>query len=310
MASDPSINAFNEQWRSSPLYAEALRMVGADPSGPLQLSDGQRKQLQAIITQRMGFQFPDGTEIDPAGNLNEDEGFAKQAKRWGPIVGAGALAAFGIPGFMPGLLGGGAAAGGAGIPALGNVNSITAGLAGGGGGLGSALTGGGILGAIGKGAGALSSLGSVLGGAARGSADQRMREGDSQVRQQQLLQQGSRDQFTAGLQGAQFQREGQDRERKQQILMQLLNNTQDSNITPGNPAIAGRMPTMTGGARPSNLTTNRESLLALLGQPQVQAPTYQPPPSLRLPTAGLGENLLGGIGLGSSILGALGSLRR
>lgn len=299
MASDPSINQFNEQWRSSPLYAQGLSSVGANPNGPLHLSDGQRKRLQAFIEQNMGIQFPDGVEVDPAGNMNENEGFGKQLAKWGPIAGAGALAAFGIPGLMPGLIGGGAAA-----PALGNVNGITSALGGGGGGMG------GILGTIGKFAGPLSSLGSVLGGAAKGSADQRYRESDALTRQQQLLQQGARDQFSAGLQGAQFQREGQDRERKQQILMQLLNNTQDANIQPGNPAIAARMGQSTGGARPSNLTTNRDSLLALLGQPQVQAPTYTPAPMMKLPTAGLGENILGGIGLGSSILGALGGLRR
>ena len=150
----------------------------------------------------------------------------------------------------------------------------------------------------------------MLGGAARGSADQRLRESQGLIQQQGLNQRGAEAQFSAGMQGANFQREGQDRERRQQVLMQLLNNTQDQNITPGNPAIAGRMPTVTGGARPSNLTTNREALMALLQQPQIGAPTYQPPPMLKLPQAGAGENILGGIGLGSSILGALGGLRR
>lgn len=313
MASDPAINQFNEQWRSSPLYAQGLAAVGANPNGPLHLSDGQRKQLQAFIEQNMGIQFPDGVEVDPAGNMNENEGFGKQLAKWGPIVGGGALAAFGIPGLIPGLIGGGGAAAGgaAGSIAAPTAEESAAGIAsmagsglGGGGGMG------GILGTIGKFAGPLASLGSVLGGAAKGSADQRYRESDALTRQQQLAQQGARDQFSAGLQGSQFQREGQDRARRQQVLMALLNNTQDANIQPGNPAIAARMGTSTGGARPSNLTTNREALMALLQQPQVTAPTYTPPPMLTLPKAGVGENILGGIGLGSSILGALGSLRR
>jgi hypothetical protein len=309
MASSPDINAWNEQWRSSPEYRQILASVGADPNGPLRLTDQQRKMVQAALEQS-GVSFEGGLEIDPAGNLNEDEGWSKH-KSWiiPAAIGVGTLGVGALgAGPAAGLFGGSSAAGGgasmAGLPALGNVNAITSALGGGGGGFG------GILSAIGNGAGALSSLGGVLGGAARGSADQRMREGDSLVRQQQLLQQGSRDQFTAGLQGAQFAREGQDRERKAAILMQLLNNTQDSNITPGNPAIAARMGTSTGGARPSNLTANREALMALLQQPQTQAPTYTPPPNLRLPTAGAGENLLGGIGLGSSILGALGALRQ
>lgn len=154
----------------------------------------------------------------------------------------------------------------------------------------------------------LAKLGGVTSGAALGSANQRNSEADQLLRQQQLLQQQARDQFTAGLQGSQFNREGQDRERKQAILMQLLNNTQDLNITPGNPAIAGRMPTVTGGARPSNLTTNREALMALLQAPQIQAPQYQAPAPFQLPKQGTGEKVLGGIGLGTSILGALGGL--
>jgi hypothetical protein len=170
----------------------------------------------------------------------------------------------------------------------------------------------GLAGGLGAGLGAASkvagSLGSVASGAAKGSADQRLREADPLLRQQQLLQQQSRDTFTAGLQGAQFNREGQDRQRKAAILAQLLNNTQDSNITPGNPNIASRMPQVSGGARPSNLTNNREALMALLMQPEAQAPTYQAPPNFALPQAGKGEQILGGVGLGSSILTALGPL--
>lgn len=154
----------------------------------------------------------------------------------------------------------------------------------------------------------LSKLGAVTSGAAKGSADQRLREADPLLRQQQLLQQGARDQFTAGLQSAQFERENQDRARKQQVLMSLLNNTQDANIQPGNPAIAARMGASTGGARPSNLTNNREALMALLGQAGPSAPTYQAPPAMSLPRAGVGEKILGGVGLTTNILGALGGL--
>lgn len=115
MASSQAINQFNERWRSSPEYARILQQVGARP-GQL-LSDQQRQQVQGLVEQAFGMKFPKGVEIDPAGNMNENEGFGKQAKRWGPIAGGAALAAFGIPGLMSGLLtgggGGAAAAGGA-----------------------------------------------------------------------------------------------------------------------------------------------------------------------------------------------------
>lgn len=206
-------------------------------------------------------------------------------------------------------LGKGLAIGGAGLGTVLTAGAASPALLGalGMGGLSSGLAGGlgAGLGAAGKIAG---SLGSVASGAAKGSADQRLREADPQLRQQQLLQQGARDTFTAGLQGAQFDREGQDRARKQQILMTLLGNTKDQSITPGNPAIAGRMPTVSGGARPSNLTNNSDALMQLLMQPQTQAPQYQAPPSFQLPQAGGLEKTLGGVGLGSSILAALGPL--
>jgi hypothetical protein len=186
---------------------------------------------------------------------------------------------------------------------MGGLSAGTAGALG-----AAAGVGGKIAGAIGNNSKAIGDIGAVASGAAKGSADQRLREADPLLREQQLLQQGARDQFSAGLQGADFDRAGQDRQRKQQILMSLLNNTQDQSITPGNPAIAGRMPQVTGGARPSNLTGNREALMALLQAPQIQAPQYQAPAPFSLPKAGFGEKALGGVGLGGSILGALGPL--
>ena len=106
MASSPELNQWNEGWRQSPRYAEILQSVGVDPSRPFKLSDQQRKQVQSAIEQAQGSAFPQGTEIDPAGNMNENEGFGKQAKKWGPLVGAAAITAFGIPGVMPGMFGG------------------------------------------------------------------------------------------------------------------------------------------------------------------------------------------------------------
>jgi hypothetical protein len=157
----------------------------------------------------------------------------------------------------------------------------------------------------------LSKLGAVSGGAAQGSAGQRKTENDYILQQQRLLQTGARDQFDTGMRAAEFQRDGQDRERRQAVLQALLQGTQDQSITPGNPAIAGRMPTVTGGARPSNLTGNPQqlqALLSMLSAPQTQAPQYQAPAPFQLQKAGAGEKILGGVGIGTSILGALAPL--
>src|SRR5690349_4652554 len=109
MASASWINTFNEQWRSSPMYREILASVGVDASKKFKLSDSQRKQVQAKL-EGMGVNFR-GNEIDAAGNMNEREGFVKELKKWGPIAGGAAAMACGIPGWMPGLIGGSGAAG-------------------------------------------------------------------------------------------------------------------------------------------------------------------------------------------------------
>lgn len=345
MASAPELNRENERWRASAEYRPLLSSIGANPDGPLTLSDQQRKQLAAAYQQQYGTQLPKGVEFDPAGNLNENEGFGKQFKKWGPIVGGAALTAFGIPGVMPGLIGGGAAGGAAGassavsgaggtlaansiplatqaamsgLPSVGAAAGGSMGLLGGLGKIGSFL---------GKHGSTIADLGSVVSGGAKGSADQRYAEGNQALNYAQLGNQQARDQFSSdlalsnamfgsGMQGAQFNREGQGRQQKQALLSALLGGLQDASITPGNPAIASRMPTMTGGLRPSALAGQKEALMALLAQPQIEAPTYQAPEAYRAPgvpqqpKAGALENILGGVGLGTSILGALGGGKR
>lgn len=107
-----ALDQFNQSLRSSQFWRDWLRARGLNPDGPVKLTDQQRKQLQRDLA-AIGVDSK-GLEIDPAGNLNQNEGFGKQAKRWGPVVGGAALMAFGIPGVMPGMFaGGGAAAGGA-----------------------------------------------------------------------------------------------------------------------------------------------------------------------------------------------------
>lgn len=212
------------------------------------------------------------------------------------------------------------------------------------------------LGALGGGGGAdsnsiaesilskLGGVGNVAAGAAKGSSDQRLNEAlmalqygrmntdaardryqsdlsGEQARFQSDLA-GSNAQFGAGMQGAQFAREGQDRTKRNQILSSLIGNMQDLTLTPGSPSIAAAMGQRSGGARPSALTGNKEALMAMLGQPEVQAPTYQGPAAFQkpaayvpptlpgMPQAGTGEKLLGGLGLAGNILGALGGLRK
>ena len=86
MASSANITALNQQLRSSPDYAQWMQANRIDPSGPIRLSDQQRQSFAAYLRTH-GWSIPKGAEIDPAGNINENEGFGKQAKRWGPIAG-------------------------------------------------------------------------------------------------------------------------------------------------------------------------------------------------------------------------------
>lgn len=257
------------------------------------------------------------------------------------LIGAGAGAAGGAlsgGGVKGALLGAGLGA----IPGIGGAGSAAKGAA--------SVTGssaGNILKTIGKAVAAnpevIGGIASTAAGAAKGQAQQRIVEGGQTLDYAQLAQQAARDkygsdlaganakfgadlagsnaQFGAGMQGAQFSREGQDRQRKSAILSQLLNNTQDFKATPGNPAIAKAMGTSTGGARPSNLTTNRDALMAQLAQPEIAAPEYSGPAPFAAPTpydapglptapkAGVLENVLGGVGLGGSFLDALGKIK-
>lgn len=75
------------------------------------LNDQQRKQVQAAVEYELGFRFPGGIEIDPAGNMNEDEGVSKWAKDWRTyaIIG-GAIATPFVIGAIAGAGGSSAAA--------------------------------------------------------------------------------------------------------------------------------------------------------------------------------------------------------
>lgn len=113
--SQGSIDQFNEALRANPEYRAFLQSIGVNPNGPLRLSDSQRRQARGWVRSRYG--NVGDLEVDPAGNLNQDEGFSRHAKWMIPAaIGAGTLG-FGAAGMGPlaGLFGGsGSAAGAAG----------------------------------------------------------------------------------------------------------------------------------------------------------------------------------------------------
>ncbi len=193
MASSNEINQFNEQWRSSPQYAQILQAVGVDPSQPLKLSDQQRKQVRALMEQQ-GIPLPKGAEIDPAGNANEPNNKLRNGLI-GAGIGAAALTGLGAAGIGPmaGMLGGGGAAAGAG----------GAGAAGAGGGASAAGTaaavvGGGAFSKIGgflkNNAGSLiGAAGSAMGSAANSAAHNRGVQLEADIAKAHLEQQAERD---------------------------------------------------------------------------------------------------------------------
>jgi hypothetical protein len=109
---EQQLDQFNQQLRSNPRYQQYLRSIGVNtvvaPGQPWRLNDNQRKQAASWVRSNVG--DIGKLEIDPSGNANQNEGFGKQLKKWGPIAGGVALSLFGIPGVMPGLLSSGAPA--------------------------------------------------------------------------------------------------------------------------------------------------------------------------------------------------------
>lgn len=129
--------------------------------------------------------------------------------------------------------------------------------------------------------GALDAIGGVASGAAHGSAQQRVQEAPSQI--------GA---YNANLNATALG------DKRTALASLLGGGLQDAQI--GRPA-GSTIPTfnITGGLRPSAM--NQQMLFDRLSQP------IDP---LKLPTAGLGEKILGGVGLGASILGALGQISK
>lgn len=125
------LDQFNDGLRASPAWQSFMQRSGQPIDGrPIRLSEAQRRALYGEL-QRAGFQFPRGMEIDPAGNLNQDNTgfFEKKAVQIG-LVSAAALTGLGAAGFGPlaGMFGGagGASAAGGGTLASGSIPGLHA----------------------------------------------------------------------------------------------------------------------------------------------------------------------------------------
>lgn len=103
-----SINDFNLQLKQQPWYQQFIAQAGFT-GRPVQLNKQQRAQLEQLIIQRGGVP-PDAfndMQIDPAGNLNTEHGFASQPTflKALEIGGAAAAGAVALPGSVGSLIG-------------------------------------------------------------------------------------------------------------------------------------------------------------------------------------------------------------
>ena len=118
-----TLNQFNDALRASPAWQAFMQRSGQNPAS-VRLSDSQRQALQREL-EGAGMVFPRGMEIDPAGNINQDQGmsrlWANPWFRWS-VIGGAALATMGAAGWGPlaGVMGGG------GSGAVASASSLTA----------------------------------------------------------------------------------------------------------------------------------------------------------------------------------------
>ncbi len=195
------IDQVNQQLRANPQYREFLRSMGVNPDLPIKLSDKQRKQTAEWVRSNVG--DIGGLEIDPAGNINQDEGFSKHGKWIIPAAigaatlgigaaGAGPLAGLFAGGGGSAAAGGGAAAAGSGVLASSAVPTSLAmsavpGIASGAGGAGMWGTLAGLVkNPIVRG------IGSALGAGSQASADNRGAQANAAIEAEQLNQQRQR----------------------------------------------------------------------------------------------------------------------
>ena len=256
MASSPEINQFNEGWRSSPIYQQILQQVGVNPSGPIQLSDQQRKQVQLLLEQN-GVMLPKGSEIDPAGNANEPNNKLRNTLIGAGIAGAAAtgLGAAGI-GPMAGAFGGASGAAGAvapsvvggGVPSGLGFGGLSAGQAYG---AAAPAAGGGIGGFFGKAANFLKgnagqiagAVGSALGAGASAAAHNRGVTLDADIARAQLDQQAGRDFFDQTLaredEGRKKQRNAWEMSNRAAYVKNAPDNLNRTSLSPYSKPLAG-----------------------------------------------------------------------
>jgi hypothetical protein len=137
-------------------------------------------------------------------------------------------------------------------------------------------------------------LGSVAAAAAKSRAEGRLAEANYGL-----------DRDTVGARTAATNTELDSTRMKQATLLSLLGGAQDAKVTP--PAhIASRMPTMTGGFRPSAIQ-GREEIVASMRKRILESllTGQHTPPTTPEPQSGRGDKVLSGIGTGSGILGGV-----
>lgn len=119
LRNEREIDQFNQQLRANPAYRQFLQSIGVDVNRAIGLNDRQRETAKQWVRQHVG--DIGNLEIDPAGNVNQNEGVGKWAKDWRTYAAiGGGLTGFGLAGMGPlGFLGGSAAAPSAGAASAG-----------------------------------------------------------------------------------------------------------------------------------------------------------------------------------------------
>ena len=270
----------------------------------------ERLTIQAA--KERGFQFDPATRTMQDPTTGDRYQLPKQKDGWLVRIGKAGLAAgalFGGGALASSALGGGAGAASAGLPvgAGGNAGiqgAMSAGLTGGG------TATGGILGAISKYAPLAQNLSSVLGGAAKSSADTAAAKSVFDMNNYNSQQNAQMNQGQLDLQRKQFDESSESSRMRRALVGALLGNMQDVNVTV--PGIKNA--TITGGMRPSALGQNGKDLAALmvkLASEKAQAGNaYQGGEILKPPTySGGGNSFLNSAALASSILGTPGLLK-
>jgi hypothetical protein len=295
---------------------ELQAQLRADPR--IQQLIAQRGGVGSFTDQelrQLGYNVPDGYHYVVGGRagygtlMDDKRGFAEKAAPW-LAIGMGGVAGAGALGAVPGIagVGGGTAAGAGAAGTTAGVGGTTAGAAGttagtagaagvlpssslpaaatmGGPaaitsqGVSAGAGGGGILGALGKYGGIAGQIGDIFGKGAAGAA------------------QGRRDDSYAMANAGRVNLDALALDQKRATLRSLLGGLQDASIS--RPA-GSTIPTfqVNGGLRPSALS-NKDALMAEMSRPS---------PTVEMPKPGTGEKVMGGVGMGLGILGALGSL--